>query len=289
MPQTILSSLWHSRHARQSWSSTTIVSIGRRLVEVRFSLPAHRAGAIDLCQDICYNLQRVWGAFDPTTLSMFRLLSALYAAENNHKKALSLRGDVLKNLLTAYEEDGTVEESQGAIIAVDELRLLKRTYLRCGGWDSNREEWEELFGNLNDAFHGQGCWKASKTASLGIDKWDASGKFKADDKGVWSPPTEWEFLAMEEDKAKAVKHQNNLRKTSGWIPSLGKLSNSASLPAFQGEDAAPNVNRDAAASSKRQMCSSKSYGPVQPALPSVVAPLHTHLDYQAPQVAIPSS
>ena len=220
---------------------------------------------------------------------MFRLLSALYAAENNHKKAMSLRGDVLKNLLTAYEEDGTVEESRGAVIAVDELRLLKRTFLRCGGWDSNRDEWKELFGNLTDAFQGQGCWKASKTVNLGIDKWDASGKFKADDKGVWSPPSEWEFLAIEEDEAKAVKHQNNLRKTSGWIPSLGKLPNSASLPALKGHNSGPDVNGDGHSGSKRQMRSSQSYGPVQPAMPSVVAPLHTHIDYQAPQVAIPSS
>jgi hypothetical protein len=296
--QIILSSLWTSRHARSSWSSSTIVAIGRRLVEVRFTLPK-RALAIDLCQDICYNLQRVWGRFDPTTVEMFHLLSALYAAEGNHPKVMSLQQDLLKDLLTAYEEDGTVEKPRAAVIAVDEMRRLKRTFLRAGGWNKNQTEWKGLFDGLHEAFHGEGCWKASKTVNLGFQQWDASGAFKADDMGIWRQPFDWEFLLTEEGDATAFKHHNNLRKTSGLLPVKVNrgISGSVSVPAFRHEhhhhDHGLSKGNVPDEGIKRHLSHSRSVGAIQEDVTNggdVVGELHAHIDYQAPaKVAVPAA
>lgn len=267
-------------------------------MEVRFTLPK-RALAIELCQDICYNLQRVWGRFDPTTVEMFHLLSALYAAQGNHAKVMSLQQDLLKDLLTAYEEDGTVEKPRAAVIAVDEMRRLKRTFLRAGGWNKNHTEWKGLFDGLHEAFHGEGCWKASKTVNLGFQQWDASGAFKADDMGIWRQPFDWEFLLTEEGDATAFKHHNNLRQTSGLLPVKVNrgISGSVSVPAFRHEhhhhDHGLSKGNVPDEGIKRHLSHSRSVGAIQEDVTNggdVVGELHAHIDYQAPaKVAVPAA
>lgn len=218
----ILTDLWSSRHSQTSWSSTTIVWIGRRLVEVRFASGRHDA-ALHLCEDICYNLKRVWGAFDNTTLEMLRLLAELYTAAGAYKKAMAIHEDLLRQTLVAVDEDGVLAPEGGAKIASTHMDLLKRAYLRNGGWDKDPGAYRELYAQLKDVYAAEQAWAANPTAAQGIEKW--SVKDKKDGLGIWQQPASFEFASTRDNK-----HENNLRRTSGlcWAEGSGGRNGSGS-------------------------------------------------------------
>jgi hypothetical protein len=93
--QWILHDLWTSRYTQSSWPPSTIVTIGRKLIECRFSM-GDRHAALHLAEDICYNLRRVWGPLDKTTLEMSSLLAEMYTAVGQHAKAMAVHEEVSK-------------------------------------------------------------------------------------------------------------------------------------------------------------------------------------------------
>lgn len=208
----ILSSLWHSRHVQTSWSSDTIVNIGRRLVEVRFAIN-RRDEATHLCRDIIYNLKRVWGPFDRTTQDMVLLLSELYTAAGEHNSAIQVHTDQLETILVAVDE-GDLATSRAASIAHSEMDLLKKSYVRNGGWgkDKSASSYKDLFEQLSTALAKESSFAKGLQS---IDKW--STKEKIDDKDVWSRPSSFEFH-YDESAAGESKHKNNLRKTMALEP-----------------------------------------------------------------------
>ncbi|GAB7346847.1 hypothetical protein MBLNU459_g1933t1 [Dothideomycetes sp. NU459] len=210
----LLSDLWTSRHVQQTWSSSTIVCIGKRLVEVRFAA-GHTEAALHLCQDIIYNLRRVWGELDQTTLSMWQLLSELQTAAGNLHAAQNVHEEVLRSVLTAVE-DGDIEVDQGAAIAVSQFERLKRTFQRSGSWVKDASVYKDLHAQLNTEFGKEKVWTASTVAKSNMAKW-TEDKQQSDAVGIWKEPTSWEFAAAEE----VGKHQNNLRKISGLFTSNG--------------------------------------------------------------------
>ncbi|KAJ9664804.1 hypothetical protein H2201_005025 [Coniosporium apollinis] len=228
--EMILTDLWSSRHSQTSWSSTTIVWIGRRLVEVRFASGRHDA-ALHLCEDVCYNLKRVWGAFDNTTLEMHRLLAELYTAAGAYRKAMAIHEDILRQTLVAIDEDGVLAPEGGAKIASTHMDLLKRAYLRNGGWDKDPASYRELYGQLKGAYAAEQAWAANSTAAQGIEKW--STKDKKDGLGMWQQPASFEFASTRDNK-----HENNLRRTSGlsWAEGSGGRNGSGSLAGKQIKD-----------------------------------------------------
>ncbi|KAF2144333.1 uncharacterized protein K452DRAFT_246663, partial [Aplosporella prunicola CBS 121167] len=206
--EMILSTLWTSRHSQTVWSSAVMVNIGQRLVEVQFILPGRREHAIHLAEDMTYNLRRVWGAVDATTLEMFELLGSLYTADGNHRAAMGVYERVLREVLDAYEEYGMIDTAEGAQLAVTYLELLKRSFLRLGGWDKDAAQYRNLYGQLRELFQGEQAWSANAVASHGID-WNV--KEKGNGLGMWKQPASFEFYTESEK----MKHQNHLRRTSG--------------------------------------------------------------------------
>ena len=75
-----------------SVSQDAIVQLGSRLVEVRF-FHSHVDSAIELGEDILYNLQRVYGTSHPSTVDMARFLSSIYASSGDATAAMAVIGD----------------------------------------------------------------------------------------------------------------------------------------------------------------------------------------------------
>ena len=81
-----------SRKNLTSLSQDAIVQLGRRLVEVRF-FHSHVDSAIELGEDILYNLQRVYGTSHPSTVDMASFLSSIYASSGDATAAMAVIGD----------------------------------------------------------------------------------------------------------------------------------------------------------------------------------------------------
>ncbi|KAE8154646.1 hypothetical protein BDV25DRAFT_135813 [Aspergillus avenaceus] len=194
----LLGQLWSSRVVQRTWSSDTIILVGRRLVEARFS-NGRTAQAIHLCGDLCYNVKRVWGQFDKSALELTNLLSALYTAENDHARAMGVHESVLRQLL----EDGTdLPMSRRAEIANGQAARLQRCYQRNGGWNKGSERYEHMFRQLNDKFAKETQW-----TSRNPKQWKAKD---VDQLGRWEPPSDYGFLTS----SKGTEHHNQLRKAS---------------------------------------------------------------------------
>ena len=93
LQQWLLTRLWLSRKNLTSLSQDVVVRIGQRLVEVRF-FHGHIDLAIELGEDIFYNVQRVYGTSHPSTVGIASILSTVYAATGDHTAAKAVIGDV---------------------------------------------------------------------------------------------------------------------------------------------------------------------------------------------------
>ena len=203
----VLADLWSSRIVQKTWSSDTIISIGRRLVEARFS-NGRTEQAIRLCSDLCYNIKRVWGSFDRVTLELTELLSELYTKSGNYRAAMALHETVLRQVI---HEGRDLPSAEAASTSAKHAQLLKRSYQRLGGWDKETQVYKDLYSEVHKHHGSEKSW--SHKSLEHIDKWQATG---ADELGIWRPPVNYGFLITNDGK----KHQNQLRKISYNTPLL---------------------------------------------------------------------
>ncbi|KNG89117.1 hypothetical protein ANOM_002969 [Aspergillus nomiae NRRL 13137] len=194
----LLSELWSSRVVQKTWSSDTIILVGRRLVEARFS-NGRTMQATQLCGDLCYNVKRVWGQFDRSALELTNLLSALYTTEGDHVRAMGVHESVLRQLL---EDSTDITLSEAAEIASKQTALIQRCYQRNGGWSKGSDRYENMFNRLNEKFA-----KEKKWARRNPQHWTVK---EVDKLGVWEAPHDYGFLMA----GKGATHQNQLRKAS---------------------------------------------------------------------------
>lgn len=209
----ILTDLWSARHTQSSWPATTVVAIGRRLVECRFSM-GERSSALHLLEDICYNLRRVWGPLDKTTLEMEQLRSAMYTSLNQHGRAMGVHEDILAHLSSDELDMDQVSGKEEADIAVRHVQQLRLAFLRNGAkWPGDKDGgvYDELYHIVAEQVSDQDAWKNAKIED--VNKWGGAVKgFKDDGSGVWRgvPEGQWEFMA---DDGK-VKHVNAMKRRS---------------------------------------------------------------------------
>ncbi|OWP03150.1 hypothetical protein B2J93_7176 [Marssonina coronariae] len=157
--------------------------------------------AIHLCEDICYNLHRVWVDLDATTLEMHNLLSSFYRTVGNYRRDMLVHEDLLRE--AAIDEE--LPPAEAAAIAVQQLELLERSYQRLGGWDKEQQIYFELYQQLTDVFTFEDGWKKAQTRS--VETWQFKG---ADNLGTWTKPDRFVFMATE-----SRKHAKFLRESSG--------------------------------------------------------------------------
>jgi len=70
-------------------SQDIIVTLGRRLVDVRF-FHGHIDSAIDLAEDILYNLRHVYGSSHRSAVEMMNLLSSMYMSKGDRTAAMAV-------------------------------------------------------------------------------------------------------------------------------------------------------------------------------------------------------
>jgi hypothetical protein len=217
--QPILSELWSSRVIRKNWGNDVVFSIGKLLIETRFTRGLHDE-AIQLCIDIRYNLKRVYTELDAITLEFSKLLSELYTAKGQYAMAAAVQEEILVSLL---EE---VRTSQGESIATGEaiklaathIELLRRALHRPNG-KPNEQAFRSLFEDLKLCFGKEPLWIEQTIKPFSV----ASGK-GSEQLGTWHQPTNWGFFGQ-----RAVKKRESLlilRKRSSYQTLNGGTSSS---------------------------------------------------------------
>ncbi|KAI4252851.1 MAG: hypothetical protein L6R42_007811, partial [Xanthoria sp. 1 TBL-2021] len=182
----ILELLWKCREDQKNWKPDTIIEIGRRFVQARYlnASKERRSEAIRLCEDICYNLRRVWGSLDPKTLEMSDLLSQLYTNMGHTREAQGVHENNLRLVTEGDDGDDRTLDTMDARTARHQVELLKQSYLRLRAWDKSPEIYADLIRDLNamPEYNSQPEWANVKPANEWNPKEAASetlGKFEA--------------------------------------------------------------------------------------------------------------
>ncbi|KAI3394758.1 hypothetical protein diail_2227, partial [Diaporthe ilicicola] len=216
----LLTQLWNSRIIQSSWSATTVIAVGRRLVEVLF-VRGKRDHAITLAESMAYNLRRTWGLLDAATVDMNNLLSSLCVSDRRYAEALDVHEEILRALLDlnmgeddaddAASELMDFDEENAAALALQQLELVRRVYARNSGWpESDELDMAQLttdvvseFGHLApDAYAPFGDGDSSK--------WSRNAPSPTDTVGTFIAPAVWEFSLSEDGKP---GHPAALRKS----------------------------------------------------------------------------
>lgn len=209
----LLTQLWNSRIIQASWSATTVIAVGRRLVEVLF-LRGKRDAAISLAESMAYNLRRTWGLLDAATVDINNLLSSLCVADQRYADALDVHEEILRALLDlnlsnqdgddvddAASEAMDFDEENAAALALQQLELVRRVYARNAGWPETEDlDMAQLTSDVvaefaqmaPDAFAPFGDGDSAKWSKTAPPAHDATGTFVA--------PSVWEFSLAEEAK-----------------------------------------------------------------------------------------
>ncbi|KAH7050107.1 hypothetical protein B0J12DRAFT_699514 [Macrophomina phaseolina] len=187
----LLTQLWNSRLVQASWSATTVISVGRRLVEVLF-VRGKQDASIHLCESMTYNLRRTWGLLDQVTIDLMNLLSALYVAANRHADALALHEEILRAVMADDESEDVLDDAHAAAIALNQLELVKRVYARQGGWGDEEDDLSELIQRVVETYDDT---DARFTQFVPTEKWSTKAPPSHDTFGTFVLPTSWEFSA----------------------------------------------------------------------------------------------
>ena len=179
---------------QKKWKPENIIAIGRRFVQARFLNKDRRSRAIRLCEDICYNLRRVWGSLDPKTLEMSDLLSELYNSMGHYREAQGVHESILRLVTEGDDGDDRTLDTMPSQTARKHLDLLKQSYLRLQGWDKSADTYKALFHALVQMYKGQPGWKDV----AGIETWNFNKEKPSDTLDKFVAPSEWEFARPED-------------------------------------------------------------------------------------------
>ncbi len=231
--QWLLESLWSSREVQKNWSPDIIIAIGKRFVQARY-LGGHTTKAISLCETICYNLRRVWGAIDPKTLEMTEILSQLYTACGHHREAMRLHEEILRLVVEGDDGDDRTTDTMTGEKVKNHLALLKAAYQRLGGWDKSPDSYKKLV----DQLLAMPVYKSDPLLKglTSTDKWNANGK--SDIKIEFEKPMDWEVVDPDSlsDKGEVVRRgpRNDRlgfrRVVSNWGMELADEHSHQNLP-----------------------------------------------------------
>lgn len=199
----LLNLLWSSREVQKTWSSNTIISIGRLYVQATYANQDHRALAIRLCEDICYNLRRVWGSLDPKTLEMSELLSQLYTSMGHHREAMGVHENILRLVVEGDDgDDSTVDTMESARVRMH-VEWLKQCHLRLQGWDKSAATYRDLVDAIlhMEPYAHKPEWQNVR----GTEHWDKGKEAASDSVGKFAVPTEWK---VDDDVETAANKKN---------------------------------------------------------------------------------
>ncbi|KAL6242158.1 hypothetical protein RBB50_011070 [Rhinocladiella similis] len=210
----LLTRLWDARENHASWGPSVVLTLGRRLVLVRFLLKQHDL-ALNLAADIAYNLRRVYGSSHVVTLELNILLGQLLVstglalqgtkgaeeiARRYFKRAIGVHENVLRAL--TLDPMGLNEDDDVTVLSTDpepvdlaalgldkaasqgtyarrHMILLKLALERFGDYPKGYAEYEQLNA---DAFR---TFPEDLRGVEGVEKWDIKkfghGKAESDE------------------------------------------------------------------------------------------------------------
>lgn len=209
----LLTQLWNSRIIQSSWSATTVIALGRRLIEVLF-IRGKRDAAISLAESIAYNLRRTWGLLDAATVDMNNLLSALCVADQRYADAIDVHEEILRALLDlnmsghhddeiddAASELMDYDEENAAALALQQLELVRRVYARNAGWPESEDiDMAQLTSDVVAEFASMAPDAYAPFGDGDSSKWSKTAPSANDAMGTFVAPQVWEFSLSEETK-----------------------------------------------------------------------------------------
>ncbi|PMD17778.1 hypothetical protein NA56DRAFT_707522 [Hyaloscypha hepaticicola] len=193
--EAILRKLWSIR-TLTAWEEPIIVPLGELLCEVLFAAKYMRE-AIDLAEDIYYNLNDFYGCLYPGTLNMAALLSSFYTAIGKPGDAIPLHRDVLLHITTPGLDAGSQDVAR---VAFDHARLLKLACQRSAATDGAAQIQLTAIEQAVAACMTLPGGRAGDWSELGpVAEWEnepTAGGSAIPQKsayGFWERPDEWTF------------------------------------------------------------------------------------------------
>ncbi|SPO29106.1 uncharacterized protein UTRI_06055 [Ustilago trichophora] len=176
--ENLLLQLWRSREVQRNWQPETVLSIGHALVHAHVAAD-HLEAAIALCDTMCYNLRHSGDGLDDEAVEASQLLARLYTRAGRHDRAMGIYEEVLREV----DEDGTSELFDKW--AGQQLRMLRCSYGRNGGFANNSATYRDLFASLSG--RGLEC----KHQEWELQAVDAGGDVNT---GGYSAPDKWYLI-----------------------------------------------------------------------------------------------
>lgn len=209
----LLTQLWNSRIIQSSWSATTVIAVGRRLVEVLF-IRGKRDAAISLAESMAYNLRRTWGLLDAATVDINNLLSSLCVADQRYAEALDVHEEILRALLdlnlSGHDGDDVddvasevmdFDEENAAALALQQLELVRRVYARNAGWPESEDlDMAQLTSDVVAEFSPMAPDAYAPFGDGDSATWSKTAPSANDTMGTFIAPSVWEFSLAEEVK-----------------------------------------------------------------------------------------
>ena len=157
--------------------------LGRRLVDVRF-FHGHTDSAIDLAEDILYNLRQVYGPLHPSAVQMMNLLSSIYMSKGDRAAAMAVHEGVDSGIANVGSHDNSnlaplEDASQADKVMRSKIQDLLQYYQRNDGHEHSEQQSTQLIDELAKRLHGSVPNAKGKTIE------------------THQPPTNWSFAADE--------------------------------------------------------------------------------------------
>lgn len=138
-------------------SQDVIVNLGRRLVDVRF-FHGHTDSAIDLAEDILYNMRQVYGPSHPSAVQMMNLLSSIYMSKGDRAAAMAVHASahpgITKTSLDDRRDDVVLgDRSPDDRVIRSKIERLLQQYQHSDGPEKSRRPSSTLVDGLAKRFN----------------------------------------------------------------------------------------------------------------------------------------
>ena len=136
---------------------------------------------------------------------MSTLLSERYTSAGHYREAQRVHENNLRLVVEGDDGDDRTLDTMEAGPALDQLELLKQSWLRLRGWDKSLEVYVELVQELKDMpeYKGSQEWKDVRLPS----EWNGK-EAPSDTLGKFTAPEKWDFVVDKKEGDGAVVGTN---------------------------------------------------------------------------------
>lgn len=138
------------------------IMLGRRLVDMRF-FHGHTDSAIDLAEDILYNLRHVYGPSHPAAVEMTNLLSSIYVSKGDRAAAMAVHkvdsrfatspGNSAGKAHVQYDAVDIRGPRQSVDLVKSKIESLLHSYQKGGSSEKSVEHSAALIDELTKHLH----------------------------------------------------------------------------------------------------------------------------------------